>query len=158
MRKAGTSKHNSLRIAAWAILATMIVLIVACIVASIRDAKRVELAEDGFFVRGDYVNLDGFLRSKQFIPRTRAIENNVVTIRYRKNDGTEIRIIDSDTATIVSGTNIPEAAFAKSGNLKECHLCWIFSRDDPSDPGAADMMLPVEAVVLIFNSEGGQRK
>ena len=159
MKKADvTSKRNSLRTAAWVILTIIVVSAVGSIIA-IRNDKKMELIEDGFYVQGNYVNLDGFLRSKGFFPRRMgAVDSATTTIRYKKNDSTEVCIVDSVATTTVRGTNIPEATFAKNGDLRECHLCWIFSRDDPNDPGAADLKLPVEVVVKIFDSEGGQRK
>ncbi|MBQ9684742.1 hypothetical protein IJV57_04720 [Candidatus Saccharibacteria bacterium] len=136
------------------ILIVMTVIVIFCIwvaFAASAEKQQVSLVEDGLYIRGDHVNLDGFLRSKKFFP----CGLNGVDIWYRKNDGTEIQIVDYGESIVVRGTNIGTNTYdPRHGNLKECHVCWILSRDNPEDPGARNILLPVGAVATIFESEG----
>ena len=71
------------------------------------------------------------------------------------NDGTEIEIVDYGESIVVRGTNIGSNTYdPRRGNLKECHVCWILPRDNPEDPGARNILLPVGAVATILESEG----
>lgn len=136
------------------ILIVVTIIVIFCIgvaFAMSAEKRQVGLVEDGFYIRGDHINLDGFLRSKKFFP----CGLSGADIRYRKNDGVEIEIIDYGESMVVKGTNIGTNTYnPRRGNLKECHVCWILPRDNPNDPGAGDILLPVEAVATILESEG----
>ena len=136
------------------ILVAVAIIVIICIgvaFATSAEERQVGLVEDGFYIRGDHINLDGFLRSKKYFP----CGLSGVDIRYRKNDGTEIEIIDYGESIVVKGTNIGSNTYdPRRGNLKECHVCWILPKDNPEDPGARNILLPVGAVATILESEG----
>lgn len=165
----GTARHNDsippdvyssvgatrrTRAMAKGILIALAIIVVLCIgtaFATSAEKRQVGLVEDGFYIRGDHINLDGFLRSKKFFP----CGLSGVDIRYRKNDGVEIEIIDYGESIVVRGTNIGSNTYdPRRGDLKECHVCWILSRNNPDDPGARDILLPVGAIATILESEG----
>ena len=136
------------------ILIAITIIVIFCIgvaFATSTEERQVGLVEDGLYIHGDHVNLDGFLRSKKYFP----CGLSGVDIRYRKNDGAEIEIIDYGESIVVKGTNIGSNTYdPRRGNLKECHVCWILPRDNPEDPGARNILLPVGAVATILESEG----
>lgn len=136
------------------ILIAITIIVIFCTwvaFATSAEKQQVSLVEDGLYIRGDHINLDGFLRSKKFFP----CGLSGIDIRYRKNDGTEIEIVDYGESIVVRGTNIGSNTYdPRYGNLKECHVCWILSRDNPEDPGAKNILLPVGAVATILESEG----
>ena len=165
----GTARHNDsippdvyssvgatrrTRAMAKGILIALAIIVVLCIgtaFATSAEKRQVGLVEDGFYIRGDHINLDGFLRSKKFFP----CGLSGVDIRYRKNDGVEIEIIDYGESIVVRGTNIGSNTYdPRRSDLKECHVCWILSRNNPGDPGARDILLPVGAIATILESEG----
>ena len=154
-----TKRTHAMARGALIVIVAIVTICIVVLIATSAKKRQVGLIEDNLFIRGDYVNLDGFLRSRGYFP----LGKNDEVIRYRKNDGTWITIIDLEDVIVVAGTNIPTAQTydVRRGNHMECHVRWTLLKGGGEDyingPGAKNLHLPREAVELIFESEGWQK-